>query len=105
MCRFITEKSANNDQRFYFDTLVFGGVFDKEFEDATLQLFERVKTSNLICVYSDLTESELVDSPENVREYFKTLPKENMERVIVNDEILTLASKYIKEKVVGQTIF
>ncbi len=91
-------------QRFYFDTSVFGGVFDKEFEEATLQLFERVKTSNLICVYSDLTESELVDAPENVREYFKTLPKENMERVIVNDEILTLASKYIKEKVVGQTV-
>ncbi len=92
-------------QRFYFDTSVFGGVFDKEFEDSILQLFERVKTSNLICVYSDLTESELVDSPENVREYFKTLPKENMERVIVNDEILTLASKYVKEKVVGQTSF
>lgn len=30
-------------QRFYFDTSVFGGVFDKEFEKETLQLFERVK--------------------------------------------------------------
>jgi len=25
-------------QRFYFDTSVFGGVFDKEFDAATLQL-------------------------------------------------------------------
>ena len=24
-------------QRFYFDTSVFGGVFDKEFEEASLQ--------------------------------------------------------------------
>ena len=90
-------------QRFYFDTSVFGGVFDKEFDEATLQLFERVKLGEIICVYSDLTESELLDSPERVRNYFKDLPNANLERVIVNDEILTLSSKYISEKVVGKT--
>ena len=90
-------------QRFYFDTSVFGGVFDKEFDEVTLQLFERVKLGEIICVYSDLTESELLDSPERVRNYFKDLPNANLERVIVNDEILTLASKYISEKVVGKT--
>lgn len=90
-------------QRFYFDTSVFGGVFDKEFKEVTLQLFERVKAGHLICVYSDLTESELVDAPETVRRYFKNLPEENVERVIVNDEVLVLATKYIQEKVVGQT--
>lgn len=47
-------------QKFYFDTSVFGGVFDIEFEEATLQLFERVKLGNIICIYSDLTETELV---------------------------------------------
>ncbi|GHT47836.1 hypothetical protein AGMMS49965_26000 [Bacteroidia bacterium] len=31
--------------------------------------------------------------------------KENMERVVVNDEIIALASRYIEEKVVGQTSF
>ena len=92
-------------QRFYFDTSVFGGVFDKEFEEATLQLFERVKLGQIVCVYSDLTESELLDAPEKVRNYFKSLSKKNIERVIVNDEILTLASKYVNEKVVGQTSF
>ena len=34
-------------QRFYFDTSVFGGVFDKEFEEETLQLFERVKLGRI----------------------------------------------------------
>jgi hypothetical protein len=29
------------------------------------------------------------------------LPKQNTERVIVTDEILTLAAKYVAEKVVG----
>ncbi len=65
-------------QRFYFDTSVFGGVFDKEFDEATLQLFERVKLGEIICVYSDLTESELLDSPERVRNYFKDLPNANL---------------------------
>jgi len=36
-------------QRFYFDTSVFGGVYDKEFEE--LQLFERVKLGKIICMY------------------------------------------------------
>ena len=92
-------------QRFYFDTPVFGGVFDKEFEEVTLQLFERVKLGKIICVFSDLTETELVNAPKNIREYFRSLPSESTERAEVYDEILTLASKYIEEKVVGQTSF
>ena len=92
-------------QRFYFDTSVFGGIYDIEFEEETLQLFERVKLGKIICMYSDLTESELLKAPENIRTYFKNLPKENMERVIVNAEIIELATKYIEEKVVGKTSF
>ena len=92
-------------QKFYFDTSVFGGVYDKEFEEETLQLFERVKLGKIICMYSNLTETELLNAPENVRTYFKNLPKENTERVFVNAEIIELATKYIDEKVVGKTSF
>ena len=92
-------------QRFYFDTSVFGGVFDIEFEEVTLQLFERVKLGKVVCVYSDLTETELVKAPEKVREYFKNLPKENLERIEIGDEAINLATKYIEEKVVGETSF
>ncbi len=42
---------------------------------------------------------------ENVKEHFKKLPKSNIESVIVTNEILTLASKYVSEIVVGQTSF
>ena len=92
-------------QRFYFDTSVFGGVYDIEFEEETLQLFERVKLGRIICVYSDLTETELIKAPENVKKYFKELPRQNTERVIVNGEIIELATKYLEEKVVGKTSF
>ncbi len=92
-------------QRFYFDTSVFGGVYDIEFEEETLQLFERVKLGKIVCVYSDLTETELIKAPENVKNHFKELSKENTERVIVNAEIIELATKYLEEKVVGKTSF
>lgn len=89
-------------QRFYFDTSVFGGVFDKEFDEATLQLFERVKTGNLICVYSDLTESELVDAPENVRENFKSLPKEKLERTLLMMKFFHLQQNTFRKKLKDQ---
>jgi len=38
-------------QRFYFDTSVFGGVFDAEFEEETLLLFEKVKLGLIKCVF------------------------------------------------------
>lgn len=56
-------------QRFYFDTSVFGGAFDKEFEEVTLQLFERVNLGRVACVFSDLTETELLNANENVKKH------------------------------------
>ncbi len=92
-------------QRFYFDTSVFGGVYDVEFDEASIQLFEKVKLGQLICVYSDLTEGELYDAPENVKTFFKNLPKENLEVVKVTDQAVNLARNYISENVVGKTSF
>ena len=92
-------------QRFYFDTSVFGGVFDKEFEEETLQLFERLKLGTIFCVYSDLTENELLNAPENVKLHFSTLPKEHLEYLRVDEEALQLAKQYVDENVVGKTSF
>lgn len=64
-----------------------------------------VKIGQAVCVFSDLTETELLNAPEHVKLHFKNLAKENLERVLVTDEVLTLASKYIAEKVVGPTSF
>ncbi|MFN2262552.1 MAG: PIN domain-containing protein [Psychroflexus sp.] len=92
-------------QRFYLDTSVFGGVFDKEFDEFTLQLFERIKLGKIICVYSELVETELVKAPKKVRDFFADLPKVSLEKVEITDDILALATKYIDEKVVGETSF
>lgn len=92
-------------QRFYLDTSVYGGVFDREFDEFTLQLFERIKLGKIICIYSELVETELINAPKKVQDYFKKLPKENMEKVEITDDILILATKYVDEKVVGDTSF
>lgn len=87
------------------DTSVFGGLFDMEFEKETLLLFEKVKSGQVICVYSDLTESELSTAPERVRIFFENLTNEQKEKVAVTPDALRLAETYIKEKVVGETSF
>jgi predicted nucleic acid-binding protein len=92
-------------QRFYFDTSVFGGMFDIEFEKETTLLFEKVSLGQIICVYSNLTESELSIAPDQVKDFFRNLKDEHehKEVVSVTPEGLQLAQTYIAENVVGQT--
>ncbi len=92
-------------QRFYIDTSVFGGMFDKEFETETKLLFEKLKQGEIICVYSNLTESELSNAPEKVREFFENIPDNLKEKLTVTPDALFLAETYVKEKVVGETSF
>jgi predicted nucleic acid-binding protein len=92
-------------QHFYFDTSVFGGVYDVEFDEESIQLFEKVKLGQITCVYSDLTEAEIFDAPERVRNFFKGLPQAHLEIVKVTDEAVVLAKRYIDENVVGKTSF
>lgn len=90
-------------QCFYFDTSVFGGLFDTEFEEETTLLFERVSLGQIKCVDSNLTESELTNAPERVRDFFEDLKDELKEKVLVTPEALKLAQTYVDEKVVGET--
>ena len=89
--------------RLYFDTSVFGGVYDDEFFEASNMLFEEVRLGNLICVYSNLSVTELKNAPDKVKKFFNNLPKENLEFVTVTEEAFSLAQEYLNEKVVGKT--
>ena len=91
------------EQRFYFDTSVIGGIYDIEFEAETTLLFEKVTLGQIKCVYSNLTESELTNAPEEVRIFFENLPAKCKEKVLVTPDALKLAQTYVDEKVVGET--
>ena len=91
--------------RLYFDTSVFGGIYDSEFEKATRILFNMVRKGEIICVYSGLTEIELERAPQMVIDHFLAIPERNKEFVEITEEAYKLANAYIKEKVVGKTSF
>ncbi|MEI9942999.1 MAG: hypothetical protein WDN26_02150 [Chitinophagaceae bacterium] len=78
-------------QRFYFDTSVFGGFFDAEFEEETALLFEKVALGQIKCIYSNLTEAELTNVPDRVRDFFVNLQDDFKEKVLVTPEALQLA--------------
>ncbi|MBX3239384.1 MAG: PIN domain-containing protein [Chitinophagaceae bacterium] len=92
-------------QRLYIDTSVFGGYFDDEFSEFTVPLFERLYNGEFILLFSTVTQDELENAPEKVRNLVTRLKAENTEYLDATDESVELASEYISEKVVGQTSF
>jgi predicted nucleic acid-binding protein len=90
-------------QRIYIDTSVVGGFFDEEFLDPTRRLFKRLEDDEVTFVISDLLELELIQAPKRVSELLLSYPANRFERVELTTETMTLADKYIAEKVVGPT--
>lgn len=89
--------------RYYLDTSVFGGYFDIEFEEATRQLFDKISTEGIKILYSELTENELGNAPEKIKDFIRELPKHCIEYLEISKESVELADKYISEEVVGKT--
>ena len=92
-------------QRIYIDTSVFGGYYDEEFAAFTRPLFERIINKYYILLYSTVTQEELVNAPNNVKELVSHLKVDFTEFLEPNDEAIELANEYIAAKVVGQTSF
>lgn len=93
--------NAGRPIRAYFDTSVFGGVFDDEFASATLALFERVEKGRVRVVVSDVTLRELGPAPEHVRLVFDTLSEAQREHVLLTAEAQELAEEYVAARCVS----
>jgi hypothetical protein len=83
--------------RFYLDTSVFGGYYDDIFEEDTIKLFKEISESNIVVVYSSLTNDELKQAPDRVRELVYSFNKERVEFIEMNKEADDLSAAYIKE--------
>ena len=90
-------------QRFYFDTSVLSGVFDTEFEEHSTILMERVKLGQIKAVISEVAEEEIMKARKEIRDFYKSLPKNSIEFVEITKDALLLADTYIADKVVGKT--
>jgi predicted nucleic acid-binding protein len=92
-------------QRIYIDTSVIGGYLDQEFEEFAKMFFERVQNHEIVVLYSSITEEELVNAPNHVKEFIHEWPEESVEFLEVSDESADLAAAYLKEGVVGKTSY
>ncbi len=90
-------------QRIYIDTSIVGGYFDEAFKETTRLLFNRLEKGEIIFVVSDLLDLELLNAPKNVRELLHNYSADKFQRVELTEEVMSLADKYIFEKVVVQT--
>ncbi len=92
-------------QRIYVDTSVFGGYFDEEFAEHTVPLFERLKNNEFTLLFSTVTQDELENALEKIKNFVKSIKLINTEFLDTSNEAVELAMEYISEKVVGQTSF
>ena len=92
-------------QRIYADTSVFGGYYDEEFADHTIPFFDRLKNEEFILLFSTVTQEELENAPEKVKELVRSLNSNKTEFLETTIEAIDLATEYITEQVVGQTSF
>lgn len=91
--------------RLYIDTSVFGGFYDDEFAEFTIPLFDRVNNGEFEILYSTVTQDELENAPERVRNLVRQLKREHTGFIEITNESVELANKYIDEQVVGQTSY
>ena len=68
-------------------------------------MFDRLDENEFIILFSTVTQDELENAPEEVKQLVKGLKIENTEYLETTDEAVELANKYIAEKVVGQTSY
>jgi predicted nucleic acid-binding protein len=91
------------NQRIYIDTSVVGGIYDNEFDVFTKMFFDKAFRGEIRLIISELLEEELINAPEEVKDFFRTLPTNQLELVKLTKEAIELAEMYIDEKVVGET--
>jgi len=91
--------------RIYIDTSVIGGYFDDEFELLTKQFFERIFAKEFNVYFSEINETELILAPDYIRDLKNRIPEDCYRYVELDEESKFLADTYIKEKILGLSIY
>ena len=86
-------------QKIYLDTPVIGGCYDKEFDDDSNKVIEMIKLNIYEGFVSSVTIAELDDAPARVK---KILEVVEFSILYLNDEIISLSEKYIKENIISE---
>jgi len=94
-----------NKIKIYLDTSVFGGYYDEEFKEYTKPLFDRIANDEFVLLFSNLTQDELENAPQQVKDLVTQIKAASTQFIDTSDEAVELANTYITEKVVGETSY
>ena len=90
-------------ERVYVDSSVVSGMFDKNDHPERVKPFwDAVFDGKIRMVMSNVLVDEIEDAPPHVRDFYESIPKSQIERVISTDESDALAERYIAEGGVGE---
>jgi len=94
---------ANGALRVYLENSVIGGYFDDEFKVYTHRLFEKFRKGIFKPIISSHVVVELENgAPDHIIENLKTL---EYEEYGVTDEMLSLAEKYMEQRIVSEKYY
>ena len=85
----------------YVDTSVIGGCFDDEFSYWSHKLIDNFYNDDIAIFISTITEVELIDAPEIVKELYYNLVDSEVIVLEETEESLVLAEKYIVEEILS----
>jgi predicted nucleic acid-binding protein len=94
------DKVMRKPVRVYVDTSVFGGVFDREFSNASRLFFDKVRLGEFRVVVSSTVSDELRDAPELVRKLFVGLGV-YIEVAEIDSSAFDLQAAYLDAHIVG----
>ena len=86
--------------RVYVDTSVFGGVFDREFEKASTEFFERVRSGEFAVVISAAVSDELFKAPGRVQAFYQEHVAD-IEIAAIDADAVRLQSAYIAAEAIA----
>ena len=90
-------------RKVYIDTSVIGGYFDEEFEFWTKLFFQAVQENKYRIAVSEILFTELSGAPDQVRLLLDSITDEHKVMTEYNEEVRSLADRYLEANIVGPT--
>ena len=89
-------------ERVYVESSVVSGMFDDNDHPKRAKPFwNAVFNGKIRVVVSDVLEKEVENAPPHVRDFFDTIPKSQIERIVATEASNKLAARYIAEGIVS----
>lgn len=86
----------------YVDTSVIGGCCDPEFQEWSNGLLGDFQAGKYLLFLSELTDAEIADAPQAVRDVYSQFGSCSEERLILDVEAIDLASVYLSRGILTE---